>query len=91
MSEGVSRTCPACRAGGVGKAGLDGKVSMNLVEVVRPPISPPSDLLFVFAEGCDKVHFHLPYRWQMSIKNTWMDLQPMENIEKAYCDPKTRV
>ncbi|XP_036904998.1 zinc finger CCCH-type antiviral protein 1 [Sturnira hondurensis] len=35
---------------------------------------------------CNKVHFHLPYRWQMSMKNTWVDLQPMENIEKAYCD-----
>ncbi|XP_066218936.1 zinc finger CCCH-type antiviral protein 1 [Saccopteryx leptura] len=38
--------------------------------------------------SCNKVHFHLPYRWQMSIANTWMDLQPMENIEKAYCDPQ---
>ncbi|XP_046525082.1 zinc finger CCCH-type antiviral protein 1 [Equus quagga] len=37
---------------------------------------------------CNNVHFHLPYRWQMSIANTWTDLQPMENIEKAYCDPK---
>ncbi|XP_022366000.1 zinc finger CCCH-type antiviral protein 1 [Enhydra lutris kenyoni] len=39
-------------------------------------------------ESCNKVHFHLPYRWQMWLANTWMDLQPMENIEKAYCDPQ---
>ncbi|XP_037015163.2 zinc finger CCCH-type antiviral protein 1 isoform X2 [Artibeus jamaicensis] len=38
-------------------------------------------------KDCNKVHFHLPYRWQMSMKNTWVDLQPMENIEKAYCNP----
>ncbi|XP_010945784.1 zinc finger CCCH-type antiviral protein 1 [Camelus ferus] len=38
--------------------------------------------------GCHKVHFHLPYRWQMFIGNTWMDLLLMENIEKAFCDPK---
>lgn len=36
---------------------------------------------------CNKVHFHLPYRWQVMNENTWVDLQPMENIEKAYCDP----
>lgn len=36
---------------------------------------------------CNKVHFHLPYRWQVMNENTWADLQPMENIEKAYCDP----
>ncbi|XP_030886553.1 zinc finger CCCH-type antiviral protein 1 isoform X2 [Leptonychotes weddellii] len=41
-------------------------------------------------ESCNKVHFHLPYRWQMWIANTWMDLQPMEDIEKAYCDPQIR-
>nr|XP_021548537.1 zinc finger CCCH-type antiviral protein 1 [Neomonachus schauinslandi] len=40
--------------------------------------------------SCNKVHFHLPYRWQMWIANTWMDLQPMEDIEKAYCDPQIR-
>nr|XP_017536547.2 zinc finger CCCH-type antiviral protein 1 isoform X2 [Manis javanica] len=37
---------------------------------------------------CSKVHFHLPYRWQMFTAKTWVDLQPMENIERAYCDPK---
>ncbi|KAF3819396.1 hypothetical protein GH733_013546 [Mirounga leonina] len=42
------------------------------------------------AKSCNKVHFHLPYRWQMWIANTWMDLQPMEDIEKAYCDPQIR-
>ncbi|XP_039717011.1 zinc finger CCCH-type antiviral protein 1 isoform X1 [Pteropus medius] len=40
---------------------------------------------------CNKVHFVLPYRWQMLNASTWVDLQPMENIEKAYCDPKNSV
>ncbi|XP_070280100.1 zinc finger CCCH-type antiviral protein 1 [Myotis yumanensis] len=39
-------------------------------------------------EGCSKVHFHLPYRWQVMNANAWVDLQPMESIEKAYCDPQ---
>ncbi|XP_012382072.1 zinc finger CCCH-type antiviral protein 1 isoform X2 [Dasypus novemcinctus] len=38
--------------------------------------------------NCSKVHFHLPYRWQMLTTNTWMDLRLMEMIEEAYCDPK---
>ncbi|XP_049749400.1 zinc finger CCCH-type antiviral protein 1 isoform X1 [Elephas maximus indicus] len=40
---------------------------------------------------CSKVHFHLPYRWQILLSNTWIDLQPMEKIEKAYCDPNNSI
>ncbi|XP_037691990.1 zinc finger CCCH-type antiviral protein 1 [Choloepus didactylus] len=39
------------------------------------------------SNSCSKVHFHLPYRWQMLTANTWMDLKLMEMIEEAYCDP----
>ncbi|XP_006145092.1 zinc finger CCCH-type antiviral protein 1 isoform X1 [Tupaia chinensis] len=39
--------------------------------------------------GCSKIHFHLPYRWQILIANTWTDIPSMENIERAYCDPNT--
>ncbi|VCX43289.1 unnamed protein product, partial [Gulo gulo] len=35
-------------------------------------------------ESCNKVHFHLPYRWQMWLGNTWMDLQPME-VAEVFC------
>uniref|UniRef100_A0A2K6TQV2 Zinc finger CCCH-type containing, antiviral 1 n=1 Tax=Saimiri boliviensis boliviensis TaxID=39432 RepID=A0A2K6TQV2_SAIBB len=38
--------------------------------------------------SCTKVHFHLPYRWQMLISRTWTDFQFMEQIEEAYCDPQ---
>ncbi|OXB65570.1 hypothetical protein ASZ78_016634 [Callipepla squamata] len=44
-----------------------------------------SDLV---TERCKSVHFHLPYRWQIYNGINWNDLSSMEEIEKAYCDPK---
>ncbi|XP_064369975.1 protein mono-ADP-ribosyltransferase PARP12-like isoform X1 [Dromaius novaehollandiae] len=44
-----------------------------------------------FKDKCIRVHFHLPYKWQISDGNTWKDLKNTEQIEEAYCDPsKTR-
>ncbi|XP_075898941.1 protein mono-ADP-ribosyltransferase PARP12 isoform X2 [Nelusetta ayraudi] len=43
-----------------------------------------------FKDRCARVHWHLPYRWQVyddSISK-WIDLQCMEDIERAYCDPE---
>lgn len=40
---------------------------------------------------CNKIHFHLPYRWQIFISDTWMDFVYMEKLEEAYCDPKTHI
>ncbi|PNI99675.1 ZC3HAV1 isoform 3, partial [Pan troglodytes] len=37
--------------------------------------------------SCSKVHFHLPYRWQMLIGKTWTDFEHMETIEEGYCNP----
>ncbi|KAM9753601.1 protein mono-ADP-ribosyltransferase PARP12 [Menidia menidia] len=65
------------------------------------PSKPPSDaekneicLFFIrrqcsYKEKCARVHWHLPYRWQVLDKDgvTWKDLPNMEDIEKAYCDP----
>ncbi|NWX18144.1 PAR12 polymerase, partial [Aegotheles bennettii] len=39
-------------------------------------------------DKCASVHYHLPYRWQVYNGITWNDLSMMEEIEKAYCDPK---
>ncbi|XP_005550959.3 zinc finger CCCH-type antiviral protein 1 isoform X3 [Macaca fascicularis] len=44
-----------------------------------------------FNGSCSKVHFHLPYRWQMFIGETWTDFKPMEMIEEAYSDPRIHV
>uniref|UniRef100_H3CSH7 Poly (ADP-ribose) polymerase family, member 12a n=1 Tax=Tetraodon nigroviridis TaxID=99883 RepID=H3CSH7_TETNG len=43
-----------------------------------------------FKEKCARVHWHLPYRWQVSDSDgvTWTDLPDMEEIERAYCDPR---
>ncbi|XP_035013900.1 protein mono-ADP-ribosyltransferase PARP12 [Hippoglossus stenolepis] len=42
-----------------------------------------------FKEKCVRVHWHLPYKWQVLDSDgvTWKDLPDMEDIEKAYCDP----
>ncbi|XP_051886655.1 protein mono-ADP-ribosyltransferase PARP12-like [Pristis pectinata] len=39
-----------------------------------------------FKEKCIRVHFNLPYRWQIC-KETWQDLPNMEEIEMDFCDP----
>ncbi|KAK2841992.1 hypothetical protein Q5P01_012192 [Channa striata] len=43
-----------------------------------------------FKEKCARVHWHLPYRWEIldGDGKTWKDLDNMEDIEKAYCDPE---
>ncbi|XP_060695370.1 protein mono-ADP-ribosyltransferase PARP12-like [Hemiscyllium ocellatum] len=40
-----------------------------------------------FKDKCIRVHFNLPYRWQIC-KGTWQDLPNMEEIEMEFCDPK---
>ncbi|KAG8523370.1 Zinc finger CCCH-type antiviral protein 1, partial [Galemys pyrenaicus] len=42
-------------------------------------------------QSCTKIHFHLPYLWQRFTGGTWTNLQPMETIEKAYCDPQVTI
>ncbi|XP_078424306.1 protein mono-ADP-ribosyltransferase PARP12-like [Cetorhinus maximus] len=39
-----------------------------------------------FKDKCTRVHFSLPYRWQIC-KETWQDLPNMEEIEMEFCDP----
>ncbi|XP_017682033.1 PREDICTED: LOW QUALITY PROTEIN: zinc finger CCCH-type antiviral protein 1-like [Lepidothrix coronata] len=39
-------------------------------------------------DKCKSVHYHLPYKWEIYDGITWKDLSMMEEIEKAYCDPK---
>ncbi|XP_048358120.1 protein mono-ADP-ribosyltransferase PARP12-like [Sphaerodactylus townsendi] len=40
-----------------------------------------------FQDKCIRVHFHLPYRWEISNGTEWNELPLMEDIEKRYCDP----
>ncbi|XP_066175549.1 protein mono-ADP-ribosyltransferase PARP12-like isoform X2 [Sylvia atricapilla] len=39
-------------------------------------------------DKCQSVHYHLPYKWEMYDGLNWQELPMMEEIEKAYCDPK---
>ncbi|XP_007252441.3 protein mono-ADP-ribosyltransferase PARP12b [Astyanax mexicanus] len=41
-----------------------------------------------FQEQCKRVHFNLPYKWEVYEGDGWRDLRGMEEIERAYCDPK---
>lgn len=92
MSKGVDGKCACIRSGKVQKAGLHGESRQwTWLNWLESPLSRPSDLLSVFVDDCNKVHFALPYRWQMLDANIWVDLQPVEKIEKAYCDPQISV
>ncbi|NWT98565.1 PAR12 polymerase, partial [Urocynchramus pylzowi] len=39
-------------------------------------------------DKCKSVHYHLPYKWEIHDGLSWHELPMMEEIEKAYCDPK---
>ncbi|NXS89824.1 PAR12 polymerase, partial [Erpornis zantholeuca] len=39
-------------------------------------------------DKCKSVHYHLPYKWEIHDGLIWKELAMMEEIEKAYCDPK---
>ncbi|XP_067906771.1 protein mono-ADP-ribosyltransferase PARP12-like isoform X2 [Heterodontus francisci] len=39
-----------------------------------------------YEDKCIRVHFNLPYRWQI-FKGTWQDFPNMEEIEMDFCDP----
>ncbi|NWU95452.1 PAR12 polymerase, partial [Upupa epops] len=41
-----------------------------------------------FKDKCTRTHFRLPYRWQISDGDSWSDFKNMEEIEKAYSDPR---
>lgn len=44
-------------------------------------------LVSLCVDECRRVHFHLPYKWEVFDGITWADLQHMEDIERDFCDP----
>ncbi|XP_039999238.1 protein mono-ADP-ribosyltransferase PARP12b isoform X2 [Xiphias gladius] len=40
-----------------------------------------------FHNECRRVHFHLPYKWEVFDGINWTDLQHTEDIERDFCDP----
>ncbi|KAF7645759.1 hypothetical protein LDENG_00198990 [Lucifuga dentata] len=41
-----------------------------------------------FQDKCIRVHFNLPYKWEVFGGETWEELQDMEEIERDFCDPR---
>uniref|UniRef100_A0AAY5EVD2 Poly [ADP-ribose] polymerase n=1 Tax=Electrophorus electricus TaxID=8005 RepID=A0AAY5EVD2_ELEEL len=41
----------------------------------------------VFTDRCQKVHFHLPFKWEVRDGNNWKLLPDNEQVERAFCDP----
>lgn len=41
-----------------------------------------------FQDQCIRVHFNLPYKWEVFDGDNWKDLRHMEEIERAFCDPR---
>ncbi|XP_059181958.1 protein mono-ADP-ribosyltransferase PARP12b isoform X2 [Centropristis striata] len=40
-----------------------------------------------FQDQCRRVHFHLPYKWEVFDGVGWTDLPHMEDLERDFCDP----
>ncbi|KAI5094181.1 zinc finger CCCH type domain containing 1-like [Silurus meridionalis] len=67
------------------KSGVRAKVSLQ---------TNTDDVICLFSirgickrEKCWRVHFGLPYKWEMEMDGVWMDLHNSEAIERDYCDP----
>ncbi|XP_029597674.1 protein mono-ADP-ribosyltransferase PARP12b isoform X1 [Salmo trutta] len=41
-----------------------------------------------FQDQCIRVHFNLPYKWEVFDGNGWIRLHHTEDIERAFCDPR---
>lgn len=77
------------------KAEFKAPVSKDRPAIQRSASSQPVEeicLYFIlnncsFKERCVRDHYHLPYRWQVCLDDTWKDFSTMEEIECIYCDP----
>ncbi|KAM7128909.1 protein mono-ADP-ribosyltransferase PARP12-like [Ciconia maguari] len=98
-SEGPSNSVPAqgqhqLPTGAGGKE--EGKKDNSSAKASKDNKEDTCDELCVFyvwkycklRDKCRFLHYHLPYRWQVYDGVKWNDLSMMEEIEKAYCDPK---
>ncbi|KAL7857936.1 hypothetical protein AOLI_G00180380, partial [Acnodon oligacanthus] len=70
------------------KSSNKGKVSVSLKRNAENMIC----LSFVkgyckFGEKCWRIHFDMPYKWEVEVDQVWTDLPDNEAIERDYCDP----
>ncbi|CAM4453961.1 protein mono-ADP-ribosyltransferase PARP12 [Lepidochelys kempii] len=82
IKNGASSPCKA-RRDSLSQVSLNTKSNEELDEICLYYIRKSCS----FQDKCIRVHFHLPYRWQILEGALWKDLKDMEKIEKAYCDP----
>ncbi|XP_076862536.1 protein mono-ADP-ribosyltransferase PARP12-like [Brachyhypopomus gauderio] len=40
-----------------------------------------------FQDNCWRVHFDMPYKWELEVGKVWTDLADNEIIERDFCDP----
>ncbi|XP_072528758.1 protein mono-ADP-ribosyltransferase PARP12-like isoform X2 [Salminus brasiliensis] len=40
-----------------------------------------------YGDKCWRVHFDMPYKWEVKVDHMWMNLLDNEAIERDYCDP----
>ncbi|NXS09780.1 PAR12 polymerase, partial [Neodrepanis coruscans] len=96
---GPSSTLPAQRQRQLPKGAGDkgeGKKDDSSAEASKDNKEDNCDEICVFyvwkycklKDKCKSVHYHLPYKWEIHDGITWKDLSMIEEIEKAYCDPK---
>ncbi|XP_056133324.1 protein mono-ADP-ribosyltransferase PARP12b isoform X2 [Lampris incognitus] len=56
-------------------------IYQNIHQLTALSSSSPKD-------SCIRVHFNLPYKWEVFDGDKWKDLRHMEEIERAFCDPR---
>ncbi|KAI4891780.1 hypothetical protein NFI96_017338 [Prochilodus magdalenae] len=81
-----------------GEASARGKVGNvqsnkgNVPESIRRNAENVICLSFVkgfckYGDKCWRVHFEMPYKWEVEMNEVWTDLPDNEAIERDYCDP----
>ncbi|XP_048862586.1 protein mono-ADP-ribosyltransferase PARP12-like isoform X3 [Brienomyrus brachyistius] len=60
----------------------------------QKPVSEKTEICLYFVKGsckqggkCWRVHFNMPYRWEVQDEKGWSPLPNNEGIEKDYCNP----
>uniref|UniRef100_A0A4W4FQ55 Poly [ADP-ribose] polymerase n=1 Tax=Electrophorus electricus TaxID=8005 RepID=A0A4W4FQ55_ELEEL len=64
----------------------------NRISYSNTPATSPEkcEICLYYIKGfckCQKVHFHLPFKWEVRDGNNWKLLPDNEQVERAFCDP----
>ncbi|XP_055793420.1 mucin-2-like isoform X2 [Salvelinus fontinalis] len=74
--------------------GAGGASSINRPQSCPPRNTVRNEICLFFVKGdckqgekCWRVHFKMPYKWEVNIGQTWSALPENEVIERDFCDP----